>query len=44
MEKLKEIRMTLVILIVGLFFISGCFFNDNKTVSFKTNGGSEIKI
>lgn len=43
MEKLKEIRMTLVILIVGLFFISGCFFNDNKTVSFKTNGGSEIK-
>lgn len=43
MEKIKELRMTLVILIVGMFFISGCFFNNDKTVTFKTNGGSEIK-
>ena len=43
MEKIKELRMTLVILLVGVFFLSGCFFNDDKTVTFKTNGGSEIK-
>lgn len=43
MEKIKEIRMTLVILIVGIFFLSGCFFSDTKTITFKTNGGSEIK-
>ncbi len=43
MEKIKELRMTLIILLVGVFFISGCFFNDKHTVTFKTNGGSEIK-
>lgn len=43
MEKVKELRMTLVILLVGLFFISGCFFSDSKTITFKTNGGSEVK-
>lgn len=43
MEKLKELRMTLVILVIGTFFISGCFFNNKHTVTFKTNGGSEIK-
>ncbi len=43
MDKLKELRMTLVILVIGTFFISGCFFNNKHTVTFKTNGGSEIK-
>ena len=43
MDKLKELRMTLVILVIGTFFISGCFFNNKHTVTFKTNGGSEVK-
>lgn len=43
MDKLKELRMTLVILVIGTFFISGCFFNSKHTVTIKTNGGSEIK-
>lgn len=43
MQKLNELRMTLIILLIGLFFISGCFFNSNHTVTFKTNGGTEVK-
>lgn len=43
MQKLNELRMTLIILLIGIFFISGCFFNSNYTVTFKTNGGTEVK-
>ncbi|MCH5167211.1 MAG: InlB B-repeat-containing protein [Erysipelotrichales bacterium] len=43
MDKIKELRMTLIILLIGVFFVSGCFFNSKHTVSFKTNGGTEIE-
>lgn len=43
MNKLKELRMTLIILLVGMFFLSGCFFTEKHTVTFKTNGGGEIE-
>ncbi len=43
MERLKELRMTLIILLVGVFFLSGCFFSSKKEITFKTNGGSVVK-
>lgn len=43
MEKLNELRMTLIILVIGLFFLGGCFFSNKYTVNFKTNGGTTIK-
>ena len=43
MNKIKELRMTLIILLVGMFFLSGCFFSNKYEVSFKTNGGSEVE-
>ncbi len=43
MERIKELRMTLIILLIGMFFFSGCFFSDKYEVAFKTNGGSEIE-
>lgn len=43
MEKLNELRMTLIILVIGLFFLGGCFFSNKYTVNFKTNGGTAIK-
>lgn len=42
MEKIKELRMALVILLIGMFFISGCFFDKKYEVTFKTNGGSKL--
>lgn len=43
MEKIKELRMTAIILLVGLFLLSGCLFPSKYEVTFKTNGGSEVK-
>lgn len=43
MNRIKELRMTLIILLVGMFFLSGCFFSNKYEVSFKTNGGSEVE-
>ena len=43
MERIKELRMTAVILLVGMFLLSGCFFSSKHEVAFKTNGGSEVK-
>lgn len=43
MEKLNELRMTLIILLFGVFFISGCFFDKKYEVTFKTNGGSKVE-
>lgn len=43
MEKLNELRMTLIILLFGMFFISGCFFDKKYEVTFKTNGGSKVE-
>lgn len=42
MQKIKELRMALVILVIGVFFISGCFFDKKYEVTFKTNGGSKL--
>lgn len=35
--------MTAIILLVGVFLLSGCFFSSKHEVTFKTNGGSEVK-
>ncbi|MDE6141611.1 MAG: InlB B-repeat-containing protein, partial [Bacilli bacterium] len=43
MERIKELRMTAIILLVGVFLLSGCFFSSKNEVTFKTNGGSEVK-
>ncbi len=43
MERLRELRMTLILLLVGVFFLSGCFFSSKKEITFKTNGGSIVK-
>lgn len=43
MERIKELRMTAVILLVGMFLLSGCFFSSKHEVAFKTNWGSEVK-
>lgn len=43
MERIKELRMTAIILLVGIFLLSGCFFSSKNEVTFKTNGGSEVK-
>lgn len=40
---MKELRMTAIILLVGVFLLSGCFFSSKHEVTFKTNGGSEVK-
>lgn len=42
MQKVKELRMALVILVIGMFFISGCFFDKKYEVTFKTNGGTKL--
>ena len=42
MELIRELRMSAIILIVGAFFLTGCFFKEKYTVTFKTNGGSEV--
>ena len=42
MEKLKELRMTMIILVLGCFLLTGCFFNKKYTITFKTNGGSTV--
>lgn len=43
MERIKELRMTAIILLVGIFLLSGCFFSSKHEVTFKTNGGTEVK-
>lgn len=43
MERLNELRMTLIILLFGVFFVSGCFFDKKYEVTFKTNGGTKIE-
>lgn len=42
-NKLKEVKISLIIILVGVLFLGGCFFDGKKTVSFKTNGGTIIQ-
>lgn len=42
-EKLNEIKISLIIIVIGVIFLGGCFFSGKKTVSFKTNGGTIIQ-
>jgi len=37
MERIKELRMTAVILLVGMFLLSGCFFSSKHEVAFLTS-------
>ena len=43
MDKMKELRRSAIILLIGVFLLSGCFFSAKYEVVFKTNGGSEIQ-
>lgn len=42
MKRLKELRMSLIIIVIGVFFLSGCIFQSKHTVTYKTNGGTTI--
>ena len=42
MKKMSELRMSLIILLIGVFLLSGCLFTKKVTVTFKTNGGTSI--
>lgn len=43
MDKIKELRIYILVILISVFFISGCIFQPKHTITFKTNGGTSLK-